>query len=220
MPGIPGRVAGMLWVREAGLHILSYESNASHVRLPTDKFASYLAEEGLDEAMLAFERERLAVAPPAARVAAAVALGAGRRGIVQEAFLRCAKALVAGRADPRGDHARLVRLPLEIVPLSNPMRLRGRGELPVRVLLAGAPLVDVRVAAYRSADPDDVVEARTDARGEATLPIATSGFWVVKCVHITRTPQGPVDWQSLWATLTFERPEDATSRGAVRAYGK
>ena len=76
------------------------------------------------------------------------------------------------------------------------------------------------MAAYRSTHPDQVVEARTDARGEATLPISAGGFWIVKCVHIKRIPQGPVDWQSLWATLMFERLDNGSERGVARAYGK
>jgi hypothetical protein len=219
VPGIPGRVAGMLWVREPGLHVLSYESNASDVRLTSDEFADYLEEEGLGDARLAYECSRLAGVAPAAQVAAGAALASRKAGIVHEAFSRCAKALVAGRGDSDGAHDRIVGLPLEIVPLRNPMQLQPNQPLPVRVLLAGVPLVGARVAAYRVADPGQSIEARTNERGVAELTVRRPGFWVVKCVHITPTPGGPADWRSLWATLTFEHGI-APARAPARAYGK
>ena len=40
------------------------------------------------------------------------------------------------------------------------------------------------------------------AAGTATLPL-TSGVWLIKTVHLV--PGKNVQWESLWASLTFER---------------
>jgi hypothetical protein len=43
-----------------------------------------------------------------------------------------------------------------------------------------------------------------------SLPLDAAGTWLVKAVHMTRTPAGSeADWESLWAPLTFEVPEKA-----------
>ena len=44
-----------------------------------------------------------------------------------------------------------------------------------------------------------------DAKGHVLLPLSRPGVWLVKAVHITRADK-PGEWNSLWASLTFEVP--------------
>ena len=55
--------------------------------------------------------------------------------------------------------------------------------------------------------PDARVTARTDAQGRARLRLDRPGVWLVKAVHMIPAPAGAgADWESFWASLTFERP--------------
>ena len=47
--------------------------------------------------------------------------------------------------------------------------------------------------------------ARTDARGHVSFDLS-KGIWLVKATHLVHAPaDSGVEWESLWASLTFER---------------
>jgi hypothetical protein len=56
------------------------------------------------------------------------------------------------------------------------------------------------------ASPDDKVSVRT-VGGRASLVLDRPGLWLVKAVHMVPAPEGSgAEWESLWASLTFELP--------------
>ena len=96
---------------------------------------------------------------------------------------------------------------LELVPRRSPAALHPGGELPVLLLFRGKPIANVLVVAMSRDDPEKAVSARTDAKGLVTLRIAHTGFWLVKAVHMEAAPpDAEVDWESWWASLTFDLP--------------
>ncbi len=180
--------AGYVRPATAGIHVLVYRSRRASIELAPDPFAAYLREEGLD-GILALRKKRGESDKPA-----------------REVYSRCAKALVAvGDAAGAGGYDRLVGLPLELVPEANPFTLRRKDKLPVRLLLDGKPLEGALVVAMDRGKPQRKVEARTDPDGRARLALRHPGVWLVKAVHMFRAPEGvDADWESLWASLTFE----------------
>lgn len=188
------------WARfaaaDAGGLLLAYESNFATITLDAPEFERYLALEGLDG--------------PLATRRAARDVGPGH-----ERYRRCAKAWLAG-----SDAARATRplgLPLEIIPLAAP---GASATLRVRVLFEGRPLAGARLRAWRqpmgpgkrTLDPagrDSVAAAwsgRTDDRGEARVPVAEAGEWLLSTVHMVPSRDRSVaDWESTWASLTFGR---------------
>ena len=204
IPGRPGAVpAGVVRIEAPGLQIAAYRSLNYALTVEAAKFEEYLAEEGLE------------------KISALRKKGgeAGKPG--REVFSRCAKALLeaggnesGGRtAPPRFPPAggppagqdRAVGLTLELVAEKNPYTLAANDELPVRLLLDGKPLAGALVHALLHGDPSVKVAARTDRQGRARLRLARPGFWLVKAVDMSPAPKGvDADWQSLWASLTFE----------------
>ncbi len=193
MHDVPGRAgidpAGTLRAGANGFEVVGYRSRPTHVELPAARFDDYLRAEGLDTAL-------------AARAQQGAAAGAGR-----EAFSRCAKAVLRVGAGGRAEgFDRRLGLPLEIVPEDDPTAGDAEGWTTFLLLHRGAPLAGARVAAIPAADPQRGRAARTGVDGRVRLPIDRPGPWLVKAVHMTPAPPGSVaDWESLWATLTFER---------------
>ena len=185
-----GEPAGFLDA-PAGAYVVVYGSHPGELRLEAPKFARYLAEEGLEGIQLERERRGEAGEP------------------VRERFSRCAKALVRLGAEADGAvFAQPVGLELELVPEADPTRPPRGGELAFRLLHGGKPLAGVLVTAVSGLRPATRVAARTDAAGRVLLPIAGPGPWLVRSVHMVRPPAGSgADWESLWASLTFEIPE-------------
>jgi uncharacterized GH25 family protein len=176
--------------------MIAFESGFTPIELPGAQFNVYLEEEGLDGPLA--ERRRSAASTP------------GR-----ERYRRCAKTWLAGQDVARATG--VVGMPLEIVPLEIP----GAGAvLRARILLGGRPLPGALVKAWRAPfgaggaltdaaardSVGSVWHGRTDARGEVSVPLAAGGEWLVSVVQMVPCPDpAEADWESTWASLTFER---------------
>ncbi len=182
--------AGFVVAAEPGLHLLVYDSNHARLTLEGDRFEQHLAEQGL-ERVSALRKERGESAKTA-----------------REIYSRCAKALlqVGKKEAGQGGHDRRLGLELELVPLADPYTLAGGGPLPLLLLYQGKPLAGARVEARTPAGAAPV-SGRTDADGRLVLSLPGPGFWLVKAVHMVEAPAGKdADWESFWASLTFEVP--------------
>jgi len=184
IPGLPGTdPAGFARLDRPGLYVLGYRSGRSPIELEAEKFEKYLADEGLEQV----SRER------------------ARRGETgkpgKEVYSRCAKSLVAAGGGASEGFDRVLGFTLELVP----QRLPRVGDLPVELLYEGKPLSGALVVAMNQADPTTKISARSDRNGRVVLKLPRSGVWLVKAVHMIPAPaDAGADWESLWASLTFE----------------
>ncbi|MDQ5859056.1 MAG: DUF4198 domain-containing protein [Acidobacteriota bacterium] len=183
--------AGVARVSEAGLQIVGYRSKSSKVELEAEKFEEYLKEEGLER--IVAERARRGESAKPSR----------------EIYSRCAKAILAagGGGAGKSDPDRVLGFTLELVPEKNPYASPTGGSFPVRLEYGGRPLAGALVVALNRAAPEMRLSARTDSKGRVSFALAKPGAWLVKSVHMVRAPaKSGADWESLWASLTFEIP--------------
>ena len=188
--GITGEdPAGSATVREGGLQWIGYQSNPYPVTLEAKKFEDYLRDEGLERIVALRAKNGQSLAP-------------GR-----ERFYRCAKALLDAGGVQSGTFEAPLGFTLEVVPRRNPYALHAGDELPLTLLFRGKPIANVLVVAMNRSNPDRSVRARTDGKGHVSLRLPTSGFWLVKAVQMETAVAGAgVDWESWWASLTFDLP--------------
>lgn len=111
-------------------------------------------------------------------------------GLQRERFFRFAKSIV-------GSGTSIAEKPfgwrLELVPSGDRFQL----------LFEGKPLRDALVSAISRRHPR--IEKRTDANGFVTFDLS-GGMWLIKSTHVVAAPkESGFDWESLWASLTFER---------------
>lgn len=163
------------------------------IEIEAADFASYLTHEGLERVIE--ERERRGESAKAGR----------------ERYSRYAKVVIRAGDGP-GDHVtRPVGLKAELVPASDPARLRVGDTLVVRLLAEGRPVGGALVGAIDAGStgaPDDwPLKGRTDGRGEVSFKLDRPGPWLIRSVHMVRrggeTSPEVVDWESFWASLTF-----------------
>jgi hypothetical protein len=217
--GIPGDdPAGRFTVVRPGAHVVAYRSTLFTVTFDTPaEFEQYLEKEGLE------------------RVKTWRAKKAPTRQVIRENYSRSAKSLVlAGRPDAHAESAtatglmtgrtstasrasdssrgprldpvadRVLGLRLELVAEKNPA-LTPR--VPLRLLYEGRPLADALVVAFNQAEPLKKLKARTDRDGRVQFDFNRRGVWLVTSVHMFPAPaRAGADWESVWASLTFERP--------------
>jgi uncharacterized GH25 family protein len=180
--------AGRIQRTAPGLSIVGYRTHPlRHGSMAAPKFESYLREEGLERII-------------DLRAARGDAMRPGT-----ERFSRSAKALILqpGNGGARFDEP--LGLRFEIVPATDPHDA-AQATLTAQLLFEGRPVEGALVTAIHRDDPAATRNARSNREGRVTLPIVKSGVWLIKSVHMIEAPEGSgVDWESIWATLTFER---------------
>ena len=189
--GVPGRdPAGRGRITEPGYVLVAYRSNPSSLELPADKFEAYLKEEGLEK-IIEVRAKRGDSAKPS-----------------KEIYSRCAKALLDAGGGGTTGFDRPLGLRLELVPETSPKKFSSAGgALDVRLLFEGKPLAGALAVAMNRDEPDKRLSARTDKAGRVSLALPRGGAWIVKAVHMVPAPaDSGADWESLWASLTFETP--------------
>ena len=154
------------------------------------KFDQYLGEEGLDE------------------IKALRARRGAKAGTAREIFSRCAKTLLLSGAGSENDRDRALGLTFEIVAEHNPYLSAAGRELSFALTYEGKPRAGALVIALNQRDPSKKLSARSDNQGRVAFRFPTGGVWLVKAVHmIPAKPGTNADWESYWASLTFDLAE-------------
>lgn len=172
-----------------GTIALGVSLHPATIELAGEDFDAYLVEEGLEEARL--ERARLGIAADSAR----------------ERYAKHAKAILRIGDGGGEGWAEVLGFPAELVPLADPSALSPGDTLRLRLLVDGAPAAGQTLHAGWKAPRDGVRTAapvRTDTAGVAAIPIAGAGRWFVTSIHLERSSEPELDYESEWATLTFE----------------
>ncbi|HYC60104.1 MAG TPA: DUF4198 domain-containing protein [Thermoanaerobaculia bacterium] len=178
--------AGRIDEIAAGDAVIGYRTRPlRHRGMTAAAFEAYLREEGL-ERIIDIRAGR----------------GHAKRG-GSEMYSRSAKSLLHA-GDPKR-FAEPLGYRFEIIPETDPHD-RARTALVARLLFEGKPVAGTLVTAMHRDDAKLTAQQRSDHEGRVTLPIAKNGAWLIKAVHMVDAPEtSGVDWESIWATLTFER---------------
>jgi uncharacterized GH25 family protein len=174
--------------RGAGTYVIGASTKPSVIDLSADDFNLYLKDDGIPDVLEARQK--------------AGEMGKGAK----ERYHKHVKALVqVGTA--RSDHyATALGYPAEIVPVENPYSLSSGASLRVKTLVDGKPAANQYVL-YGGVGPNEAniepKSVRSDADGVATIPL-TAGIWYVKFINMVQVRSDSVDYESKWATLTFQ----------------
>jgi hypothetical protein len=173
---------------DPGTYVVGVSTRPREVDLPAEAFNGYLEEDGIPDILEARRRDN--------------ELGKGAR----ERYSKHVKAVFQVGA-ARGEAFDVVLgYPAEIVPLENPYTI-GRGTpLRVRCLVDGRPVANQTVLWGGEQGGRTLAQhsTRTGPDGMAQVTLEGAGRWYVKFVHMVRATQGGLDYESKWATLTFE----------------
>jgi uncharacterized GH25 family protein len=183
------RVQGEVVIPKGESFMLVAQTVPNAFVLPPKEFNGYLKEEGL-RSVIEWRKNHAATQKP------------GR-----ERYSKFAKSLLSA-----GGSHKLHTLPsgldIEIVPEKSPYDVKAGESLPVRVLFRSQPLADAQIetswAGANGANRTSVV-GRTDAQGRIEILLSAAGKWRIHTVWMEECPDKQVaDWQSFWASLTFE----------------
>ena len=121
----------------------------------------------------------------------------------RETYVKLAKTFVrVGGADDRS-WAEPVGLALELVPTSDPTRLKVGDTLGLNLVSKGQPLPDFAVGVV-PAPPAQARLLRTDAQGRLSVTLDRSGPLMFRVTLIRPSSARPGEWESAFTTLTLE----------------
>lgn len=172
----------------SGIAILTAHTIPNFIQLDAKKFRSYLEHENLTNAIQWRDQHG----------------EAGKPG--RERYSKYVKSLIrVGQSD--GFYRERTGLTIEIIPEADPYAVSPGQTLPVQVLFRGKPAVDVAVeSAWLEAGKAKMMTiGRTDAQGRIVIPVKAQGPHRLHAIVMERCaePQA-ADWESFWASLTFE----------------
>jgi uncharacterized GH25 family protein len=174
----------------AGTYVVGASLSPREITLEAKEFNTYLADDGIPDILEARKRNGELGKP------------------ATERYAKHIKALVQVGSQRTGDFAAVLGYPAELVPLDNPYTLRARSTLRVRAMVDGKAVPNQLVVwggRFRNEVRFAQRSVRTDADGVARISLRNAGQYYVKFIHMTPY-QGPdkLDYESKWATLTFE----------------
>lgn len=175
---------------EPGTYAAGISTLPNMIELGPKDFKEYLEHEGLEK-MIA-ERKEKGVEDQA----------------VREKYSKHVKAILQVGGARTEHFSEEFGYPIEFIPVKNPYQLKVGDKATFKLLLNGKPLTEQGV--HISSRNDGVnpfakeIPATTDAMGQISFEIRETGHWYVATIHMVESPEEDVDYESNWATITFE----------------
>jgi uncharacterized GH25 family protein len=175
--------------RGAGTYVIGVSTRPNELDLSADDFNLYLQDDGIPDALEARKKNGELAKP------------------VRERYHKHVKALVQVGTERSDAYATVMGYPAEIIPTVNPYTLKAGATLQVKTLVDGKPAGNQFVLYGGEVSGKGAMEqksTRSNAEGIASIPLTTAGVYYIKFINMTKLPSGPVNYESKWATLTFE----------------
>lgn len=170
------------------------------LEMAPEKFLAYLLEEGLESVALDRKAKGETALP-------------GR-----ERYSKYAKTYVHSGPGTSG-YDQPLGLRIEFVPQADPATLRPGQNFPILLLSEGKPLANAQVLLAISADAkaktDYTVAGRTDAQGRLSIKLPSAGKMRLHAIEMRRIAAPTHDWESFWASFTFEVAPDTRGASSV-----
>ena len=173
----------------SGTYLIGASTTASMIALEAKDFNKYLLDDGIPDVLEA-RRKGKALQTPA-----------------KERYHKHIKTLLQV-GETRSDAYRSeLGYPAELIPLENPYSLRPGATLSLRCLVDGKPVPNQFVQVGGRTPNGERIPMRglrADSAGIVRVPLRTAGVWYVKFINMTPQARDTVDYESKWASLTFE----------------
>jgi uncharacterized GH25 family protein len=126
---------------------------------------------------------------------------------VRERYSKHVKTIFQAGNTPTDNYKTALGHPVEIVPVTNPYLLKSGNTFEFQCLKDGKPLVNQFVMTGREDANGKLIvgkNVRTDKNGVAKIKLDGAGKWYVRFINMTRLSDPNLNYESKWATLTFQ----------------
>jgi hypothetical protein len=183
---------------DPGTYVVGASTNPRDLGLDAADFNEYLAHDGIPDVLAARERdnelEKDVWERYSKHVKAVFRVGVPKRWWQ---FWR----------DKEGtEYQTVLGYPAEVIPLVSPYELEVGDEIEVRCMVDGAPAANQYVMIGGQAE-DEVFEvrgSRTNDDGVVAFTLDSPGRYYIEFINMVPSPVEDIDYESKWATMTFE----------------
>jgi uncharacterized GH25 family protein len=175
--------------RGAGTYVVGVSTRPNVIPIEADDFNLYLETDGIPDVLAARKRD-----------------GELKKD-VKERYSKHIKTLIQVGDERSNHYSTVMGYPAEIVPLENPYALSSGATLRVRTLVDGKPAANQLVEfGGLTANEAGIQQksTRSNAEGVATVSLSQAGTWYVKFISMAKVTKDSVDYESKWATITFQ----------------
>jgi uncharacterized GH25 family protein len=173
-------------VANQGSQLITMQSGTAFIELDAQKFNAYLEEDGIENIIQRRKEKN------------ETGLGA------KEHYQRFSKLLLQSGTTFDDVYKRNVGHPLEIIPESNPNKLKSGDYLGCKVLFQGKPLAHQLVKVWNMMGNRVFLQNMyTENDGTIKFPVSSTGPWMVSSVKMLPSDDSVVDYNSMWASLVF-----------------
>jgi uncharacterized GH25 family protein len=174
-------------IHEEGTAMVTFNNTNSFIELDADEFNNYLLEDGLQSA-IDYRKQHNET-----------------DSIGREFYQRSVKTIVQVGALKTDVYKKQTALPVDIIPLYHPYKLNNGDTLKAKVLFRGEALANTKIRSWHKLlGKVTDTSFMTNAKGEISFPVKTTGEWMLSCVVMIRLVNDPkAQWQSYWGSLTW-----------------
>ena len=182
-----------LKVGVTGTYVLGVSTKPNVIELSAKDFDAYLEHDGVEDTLKARQAEPATTA-------------------VKERYSKHVRSFLQVGEKRTGDWAAKLGYPVEILPRRNPLDVKAGGDFGFTVIFKDKPAANQLVYASYEGYSGHTVDAghlqahvlRTDASGNASFKVTNAGTWYVTLIHMQKVEDGEANYESNWATLTFQ----------------
>jgi uncharacterized GH25 family protein len=174
--------------KEAGTYVIGMSTMEREIDLEGKDFNEYLSHDGIPDT-LAERKEKNELDKK-----------------VRERYSKHVKSIIQAGNTQTDSYKTILGYPVELVPQRNPYKLKVGNTMEILCLRDGKPLVNQFVMTGRETG-GKLVEGknlRTDKNGIARFKLDAAGKWYARFINMVRLSDPRLDYESKWATLTFE----------------
>ena len=174
-----------------GTYLAGVSTRQNMITLSAADFASYLKHDGILDTLTAFEKT-------------------GSTSEVRERYSKHVRMIFQVGEKRSEDFSRALGYPVEILLQDNPYALTVGDSLGFQITYEGKPIGNQLVyASYQGFTGGDetaaqAITVRSDEKGLASFEIKAKGIWYISLIHMKKIDDPDADYQSDWATVTFE----------------
>jgi len=173
-----------------GTHVAGISTLPKVLEMTPEDFNDYLEHEGLEKTIA--ERKKEGIIDSGAK----------------EKYSKHVKALLQVGDKTSEGYDIALGYPIEFVPMDNPFGHKVGDAVSFKLLWQGNPLTNQTVHYSTSIPGKDAHDSEnsttTNAEGILTMVPNRAGKWYVATIHMEKSKEEGLDYESNWATLTFE----------------
>lgn len=175
---------------DTGTYVAGISTLPKVLEMDAKAFNQYLDHEGLESTIA--ERKAMKITEKGAK----------------ERYSKHVKALLQVGDKTSIDFMKPLNYPIEFVPMNNPFEIKLGESVAFKLLCNGKPLAD-HIVHYSTSKPgvdadENETSTKTNANGLVVVKPTEKGKWYVATIHMEKKSGDVVDYESNWATLTFE----------------